>query len=113
MPKPAKKHKPDQSRETAADPNDSSEAKLASSMLLTLKACHLNFHMKRCLNTLLLSLPMKACGHKTMLQQVFTSSESRLKENVDSMVKRIDETAASTDSLAARLSPPWNTTLLR
>ena len=100
MPKPAKQHKPDQSRETAEDPDDSSEAKANVEHAANTKSLSPEALLKH-IATVIAEEGMRT---QTMLQQVFTSFESRLEGKVDGLMKRIDEIAASTDCLAACLT---------
>ena len=77
MPKPTKQHKLDQSRETAEDPDDSSEAKANVEHAANAKSLSPELSHEALLKHIATVVAKEGMRTHTMLQQVFTSFESR------------------------------------
>lgn len=102
MPKPSKQNKPDHSRGSTEECTDSSEASASSSHAVSNESSLPDFSHGALLKHIAEVVAEEGRHTQKMLNDSFVKLESGLDVKVDCIIKRIDEVAAATDSLAMR-----------
>lgn len=104
MPKPPKQNKPDHSRVITEDCTNSSEANVSSDHAVSYESSLTDSSHGSLLKHIASVVAEEGQRTQKMMNDSFAKLESGLDVKFDNIIKRIDEVAAITDSLASRLT---------